>query len=1403
MLCVLGCRRTFDVLIRVVLLTLTALTLLSTPVGAHSTEDGSDPAIWRWAFKVLPDGKADFAADFRARGLPILRGHGFIEAQNPTDRTVADSIYSHFFVDDHNIAPRLPSLRADTAWAHLLREWQVTYAGLPGGLIANWPEPYWHPAGPGSTRPLGPGRTVPAGAGRGHWHTFDVLDGLASVDMGRAIFEDSRGALWFTSFGSGVSRFDGQHFTTYNTRDGLISLEIAQILEDQQGNLWFRTGWRHEQRGVSLFDGETFTNLTVADGLPRGTITGMATDPAGAMWFALNQGLARFVDGYFDIFSSADGLADDEIWQLLSDKSGRLWVGTRSGLSQRSNESPIRFESVAEFTGGAVLQLLEDRTGRIWCRTMDHRVGYYDGRTWTMVTLPPELSRGWIRTMLVDSVGQLWVAGESGLVGWSDGQSWELHTIETDFGAKWSILSLTEDDQGNVWIGTLEGVERFDGESFHRVTSDDGLSHNSVQNVYEDRQGNLWFGTYGGLSRYGKDFVNLTTAEGLAHDMVSRVLWGPQGNLWIGTHAGLTKYDGLSYTTYTTDDGLAGNDLYALTFDATGRLWIGTTTGFSRIEGDSITSYFKKDGLADGNTLDIAFDQTGNAWLLSGNRAVHYDGRAFDTFSIADGMPGWVTRQLLVDRQGDGWFANSQGVSRLDGDRITAYGAGDGLVDQSIFAVFEDRDGDLWFGSDGHGVSRYDGDQFVSYNTEDGLAHEALRVIRQDRAGHMWFGTDGGLVGRFDGQVFQTLSRLDGLNGQSIRDITQGPDGDYWFATHGGLTRYHPPPPVPPGIFIDAVLADQRYENPRQLQIPSTADLIAFEFHGSSPTTAPDQLVYYYRLVGYHDEWHTTRERRLEFTDLPSGNYRLEIKAVDRDLVYSSEPATVKVDIIFRPTLGTLALQDLAFEELFASYHADYAGRPLGSIRVVNNDADTVAATLTWQLTDWMARPEQQSLVLPPGVVKDVELTGTVDASILDLEQLSSTQARVDLSFAVGDQTISLTKEALVEVQPRGAMWWDSVARAAAFITPADPAVMSLARSTLVALESETRALGEPGHHLLQAMTLFENLRQLGVGYLSDASPSTGRARDREAIDDIQYPAEVLRSKAGDCDDLTVLFCSLLESAGIATALVDFPGHVFLLFDSGISRWDAYKLPIDQRRFILREDRLWIPVEVTRLDGPFDDAWRAGADELAQLSGIEQRRLILNTAQAWETHPPAMPQFDTDNVEPDVVRLREAISAGRATLAKMIDSQIEATYLIPMRADPDNGDLRTRLLRVYVALSQYDDAISAGLDFLIDDRGDQAATYNHLGISHYLKGEIKQSAFYFLQALALSPDDAGIRRNHEQAMWALGRSEAPAMAQVAASDGGQGADGRKGADGRFGEESFYWVETPSSTQTGD
>jgi signal transduction histidine kinase len=159
--------------------------------------------------------------------------------------------------------------------------------------------------------------------------------------------------------------------------------------------------------------------------------------------------------------------------------------------------------------------------------------------------------------------------------------------------------------------------------------------------------------------------------------------------------------------------------------------------------------------------------------------------------------------------------------------------------------------------------------------------------------GTMWFGTDGG-VSQFDGEIFQNLLRTDGLNTIGVRSILKDGRGYVWMA-HGGISRYRPSR-APPPVYITDVIADKPYGAVDAVSFSASTDYLAFEFLGLSFRTRSQAMIYRYRLRGY-DDWHNTREHRVEYVDLPTGEYTFEVVAVDRDLNYSATPAAVAVRI--------------------------------------------------------------------------------------------------------------------------------------------------------------------------------------------------------------------------------------------------------------------------------------------------------------------------------------------------------------------------------------------------------------------------------------------------------------------------------------------------------------------------
>ena len=834
--------------------------ILLLPVALCSpalTEEGQTLA--RLSYQMPPERIREFTLTYEEAIAPRFQAEGLV-ASSRRDRATGDSLFTRLF--------EFGSLTDFAVWRDAM------YAGANSDEHREMVETF------GITRssfalyesPAGPGQTTVAGPGQGHWRSYDMSDGLPASGI-MAILQDREGNLWFGTQGGGAVRFDGQSFTTFSVKDGLLGSSVRNILQDGDGDLWFttETPYRSPSRtAVCRFDGQRFATFAQMEGMPNGDVNSMLEDEDGDIWFATMEGLCRFDGQRLTTFTTEDGLPTGTVGSLLEDRQGLLWIWTAFGLCRFDGQRFTTFTFEDGLPTDTVNSLLEDRQGNIWVAT----------------------GNGW--------------SGGKGLCRY-DGQHFETFTTQDGLPTD-TVGNLLEDRQGDLWIGTPGfGVCRFDGQRFTTFTSQDGLAGGFISSSLVDGEGNLWFGTNAGVSRYtGQQTTTFTTADGLAGDEIRQVLQDRQGRIWVTTRqTEVTCYDGRAFTNYSSVDGLTGT---AMLEDHRGDLWFSQPSGWAdlwypgvrRYDGRNITGFTAADGLPGGGVGGFLEDHQGGLLIGASGGLCRYDGQSFDTVTTWDTreLSLGVTSQILEDRHGGLWFGTGRGPLRVDGGTATILTADDGEEIPNVWSLLEDPSGDLWFGTFGSGLYRYDGQTFQIFTAEDGLPGNCFMYTSLvDDDGHLWFGTDGGGAVRYDGRVFQSFTEADGLAGNVVRSIIQDRDGSFWIGCSGGLTHFQPPPASPPPVFVDAVVAGHRREGVSTLSLPSSIGLVAFEFHGVSFKTRPGGMVYRYRLRGHDDEWHATRDGRVEYEDLPRGQYTFEVQAVDRDLVYSETPARVELRV--------------------------------------------------------------------------------------------------------------------------------------------------------------------------------------------------------------------------------------------------------------------------------------------------------------------------------------------------------------------------------------------------------------------------------------------------------------------------------------------------------------------------
>ncbi|HUU28675.1 MAG TPA: sigma 54-interacting transcriptional regulator [archaeon] len=734
--------------------------------------------------------------------------------------------------------------------------------------------------------------------------TYSIDDGLpASLVL--SILQDQEGYIWFGTT-SGIGKFDGLTFTSYTTADGLANNTVWSMIEDRKGNLWFGT----LGGGLSKFDGKKWTTYKTEDGLAYNMVKTMIEDSKGNLWFGTRGGgVSKFDGTSWTTYTTNEGLAGNTVHALIEDKNGNLWFGTDKGLSKFDGEKWVDMTESIDMS--IVRSILEDSQQNIWLAG-SRKVESLEKPIIIKMAVKPDradlsvfserdgLPPAMVQTMLEDRKGNIWFGTYQAGAGMFNGKDWKIYTTENGLPAD-NIFSLYEDIEGNIWFGTGGGAVKFNGPVFTIYTTDDGLATNALNPVFEDSKGNIWFGSFqNGASRFdGKNWTNYTTEDGLGENWVNKVFEDRKGNIWFGTFGGgVSCFDGINWNTYREIDGLANNKVTSILEDKKENLWFKTNGGVSKYDGTNWTTYTTDQGLTQNDIWTMIEDSAGNIWI-GGNEGVNkFDGEKWSTYSTKDSVLLNAVLEIVEGKKGNLWFGTKGGgLTRFDGVKWMSYTTKNGLAHNDIMAIFEDSYGNLWLGTNGGGASKFDGTTFTNYTTKDGLSSNICNFIFQDN-GYYYFGTNKGL-NRFDGKLFQVFTTKNGLAYSELNEYLKDSKGNYWFGSVNGITKYSPkaynPNPIPPPVYINRLRTFEK-------DTPLTSSLVLNYDQNNLRVnyigiclSAPEDLVYHYKLEGLDSDWIETREHSASYTYIPPGEYTFKVKARNNNGVWSVRSSTISI----------------------------------------------------------------------------------------------------------------------------------------------------------------------------------------------------------------------------------------------------------------------------------------------------------------------------------------------------------------------------------------------------------------------------------------------------------------------------------------------------------------------------
>jgi hypothetical protein len=382
-------------------------------------------------------------------------------------------------------------------------------------------------------------------------------------------------------------------------------------------------------------------------------------------------------------------------------------------------------------------------------------------------------------------------------------------------------------------------------------------------------------------------------------------------------------------------------------------------------------------------------------------------------------------------------------------------------------------------------------------------------------------------------------------------------------------------------------------------------------------------------------------------------------------------------------------------------------------------------------------------------------------------------------------------------------MTWDDTRRIAAFVTKNDPSVMLLRSSAVTAVDEGVTAVDT---NLRTAISVHATLALYGQKYWADPKSSyETKSASKTDVDYLQFPAQTLQLKTGDCDDLSILWSALLEASSVSTAFITVPGHIYVAFALDMSAADAKKSALAQEDLIYIKDKAWVPVEVTSIKDGFLKAWQAGAKEWRDASA--------RATPGFTTFEEASAKFAPVGFSSGTPSLSlptgaTISTAYKAELKKIVDREV-ASQLASIQADiAKNKDKPDPLNRLGVLYARYGLVDQAEAQFTAALK--VSATYVpalvNLGNLSFLKGDAAKALQYFEQAQKKDPDKATVllgiaRANHElenygkvkEAYEKLKKLDTTLAARFAYLDL-QGSDATKAADVAGVSRTVVWDE---------
>ena len=712
---------------------------------------------------------------------------------------------------------------------------------------------------------------------------WQVQDGLPSARI-HEVIQTRAGYLWLATL-DGLARFDGVRFERFYDSDtpGLASSMVKCLLEDSHARLWYGTqsgeiGWK---------DAGGFHKLTLQQSEPLDPMERLVETRDGTIWAASRHTLLPIKDcvaGKLIVRPE-----NHDIWDICATENGGLWMLVDGGNLYRLDSQTKKISLTIPGQSGQWRNITPARAGGLWVRD-GQCIRRWQNDAWVE-------DRGVIDLLVTENTVMLESRSGTLLIGTSGQGLWLLeadgrqHKLDHASGlSQDQILSLCEDQEKNLWVGTVHGLNRLSRRVVKMIVPLDNWQNRAVTTVTPASAGGFWVGTEGaGRYRISRDGRVLDhPADDVWHQDVSCLLEDGNRRIWMGIFGyQIWRRDKEHPLGKYLPNPTPGNP-NALFQDSRQAVWVGTTRGAARYE----------------------MGRTNPAPILLTNSDVRCFAEAGDG-------------SIWIGLQNGGLFRFNYTTKQAD--RI-----GRDILPGSLHAIYCATDGTLWIGTRRNGLAYLKNGHWGTLTHTQGLPDDSISDIRSDNAGNLWIGSASGIFRISQKQLDQfTAGEIKAVNclqlgsgdGLGTWEIMGGyqpiacrtDDGRLWYVTSVGLAMVDPqviqPNELPPPVVIQSVRADGKAivtdaatlglaAGEKLIRCPAGTRQLEIRYTALS-FSSPKQVRFRYRLEGSDKRWIEAADQRVTyFSHLPPGKYNFEVTACNNHGVWSETGARLTFQVL-------------------------------------------------------------------------------------------------------------------------------------------------------------------------------------------------------------------------------------------------------------------------------------------------------------------------------------------------------------------------------------------------------------------------------------------------------------------------------------------------------------------------